>query len=344
MNKDLKLLFEEYKNHDYWDNNLINHSKVVDFESNGPRVLIEPPFRDNKGINFGSVLDTLITDTVNFNNLYTIVEENIIPNEKIQSFLKSIPGFGFIELRAVDKDFLVSEANRLELFPNCKKSETILNKIYLYSEYYDIIQKNRRKKIITRQMYESAVECVEALRSSKMTSWIFDNKFDILYQVPIFSDLYNGTKCKIDILCVDSVNKKIYPFDLKFSSFPENQFIQQAFYKFKYYREAELYENILKDFIDKSAFSDYEVEDFRFIVINDKTLTPIVYKFPIIYDEYDNLKIGNVKTVKPIKDVIDEMRWHIDMNEFDYERALYERMMLCQNEGETAMYPEISII
>lgn len=344
MNKDLKLLFEKYKNCNYWENDLINHSKVVDFETNGPKTLIKPLLKDNKGIDFGSVLDTLITDTENFNKLYTIIEDRIIPNEKIQNFFRFLIGYGFIGLKQVDKDLLVSEANRLELFPNYKKNETILNKIYLYSEYYDIVQKNRGKKIITRQMYESVVECIDALHSSKMTSWVFDNKFDILYQVPIFSELYCGTKCKIDILCIDSANKKIYPFDLKFSSFPENQFIQQAFYKFKYYREAELYENILKNLISNSEFSDYKVEDFRFIVINDKTLTPIVYKFPIIYDEYGNLKIGNVKTTKPIKDVIDEIKWHINMNEYDYERSLYERMMQCQSESETIMYPEVSII
>lgn len=344
MDKNLRNLLEKNKNEDYWDNYLINHSKVVDFENNGPSILIKPIAKENKGINFGNLLDTLVTDTTNFKNLYTVVDDNIIPNEKIQNFFKNIICFGAPALKSIGEDYLVSEANGLELFPNCKKKETILNKIYSYSNYYEIARKNRIKRIIPRKMYESATNCVEALHTSKMTSWIFDNKFDILYQIPIFSDLYSGTKCKFDLLCIDSNNKKIYPFDLKFSSFPENQFIQQAFYKFKYYREAELYENILKYFIGDSKFSDYEIEDFRFIVINDKTLTPIVYRFPVIYDENGDLKIGNIKTVKPIKDVIEDMRWHINMNMYDYERSLYEKMMQCQSESETITYPEVSII
>lgn len=344
MDKNLRYLFEKNKNKDYWDNYLINHSKVVDFENNGPSTLVKPVTKESKGIDFGNLLDTLVTDTTNFKNLYAVVDDNIIPNEKIQSFFKALVCFGALELKSVDENYLLSEATRLELFPNCKKNETILNKIYSYSNYYEIVRKNIRKKIIPREMYESATSCVGALRTSKMTSWVFDNKFDILYQIPIFSDLYGGTKCKLDLLCVDSNNKKIYPFDLKFSSFPENQFIQQVFYKFKYYREAELYENILKDFISRNKFSDYEIEDFRFIVINDKTLTPIVYRFPVIYDECGNLKIGNVKTVKPIKDIIDDMRWHIDMDEYDYERSLYEKMMQCQSESKIITYPEVSII
>lgn len=344
MERNLKKLLLRDKCEDYWAYNLINHSKVVDFENNGPCILTNPTKKENKGITFGSLLDTLVTDTKNFNKLYAVVDDNIIPSEKVQLFFKAILQQTRHSLQEIPEEYLLQLVNDLDVFPNCKKKETILNKINSYSEYYDICRTNTNRELVSRSTYESAVNCVDALVKSKMTSWIFDKKFEILYQIPIFSDLYGGTKCKLDMLCVDDTNKKIYPFDLKFSSFPENQFVQQAFYKFKYYREAELYENILKDLLSYNGFSDYEIEDFRFIVINDKTMTPIVYRFPIVYDEYNNLKIGNVKTVRPIKDVIEDIRWHIKLQEFDYDRSLYEKMMLCQNESSKVMYPEISII
>lgn len=344
METELKNLLLYNHEEDYWDNYLINHSLVVDFENNGPQCLCNPIQKTNNGIVFGNILDTLVTEPSEFDKRYFVVDDVKIPNEKINMFLKEFALWSMkIKLMEIDNDSLVAEALNRDIFPGCKKRETILSKLSSYSDYFDILLNNKYKKVIPSSLYKSVLDCVNALHSSNMTSWIFDGRYETLYQTIMFSSLYGGVKCKFDILLIDSKNKKIIPVDIKYSSFPESQFIQQVFYKLKYYREAELYHNII-DYLIKSNFPSYTVEDFRFVVINDKILSPTVYKFPVIYDENNYLKIGNVKTVRPISAVIDDIIWHRKIEEYSYDRSLYEKMLLCMNEGNEDEHPEISII
>ena len=78
---------------------------------------------------------------------------------------------------------------------------------------------------------------------------------------------------------VDHKNKRIYPIDLKTSSHTEWDFYQ-SFTQWRYDIQARLYWRIIRANLDKDDFyKDYELEDYRFIVVNRKTLTPLVWKF-----------------------------------------------------------------
>lgn len=344
MEPELKRLLLYNHEDDYWDNSLVNHSLVVDFENNGPQCLNRFEQKTNDGIIFGNILDTLITEPSEFEKRYFVVDDVKIPNEKINMFLRDFVHWSRrIKLMEIDNDSLVAEALNRDIFPGCKKRETILAKLSSYSDYFDILSEHKFSKIIPSSLYKSVLDCANVLHSSNMTSWIFDGRYEALYQTIMFSNLYGGVKCKFDLLLIDSKNKKIIPIDFKYSSFPESQFIQQVFYKLKYYREAELYYNIIDNLI-KLNYASYTVDDFRFVVVNDKTLSPTVYKFPVIYDENNCLKIGSMKTVRPISSVVDDINWHRKIGEFTYNRALYEKMMLCMNEGNEDEHPEISII
>lgn len=48
--------------------------------------------------------------------------------------------------------------------------------------------------------------------------------------------------------------------------------------------QARLYARILKDNVEKDPyFKDFEIANYRFIVVNKKTLTPLVWEFPLTF-------------------------------------------------------------
>lgn len=48
------------------------------------------------------------------------------------------------------------------------------------------------------------------------------------------------------------------------------------------YIQARLYWRIIRDNMDRDPyFKDFSLEDYRFIIVNPKTLTPLVWEFPL---------------------------------------------------------------
>lgn len=344
----IKSIFTNNNEQDYWTLHGINHSLIVDFENNGPCVL-DRNYKKQKSTDamiFGSLLDCLLTQPQEFLKRYHVVDDEKVVSDKFINAFYDI----YFEKRniksliEISSDKLYTIAKIYELFPTCKKKETIINKFLEMDASFKEYINARNKKIIKRSIYSAVVDCVDVLLKSDMTSWIFNKKHDIYYQVKLCSSIaHTDIKCMFDFIVVDHENKKILPFDLKYISYPEHQFLQQSFYKFRYYREAELYMYILKK-LGNTYFSDYTIEDFRFLVINDETKTPIIYKFPVIYNEQKELQIGSIKTVKPMQDVIADIMWHYKLNVYNYDRRLYEKMLASMNEGDTVEHAEINII
>ena len=93
------------------------------------------------------------------------------------------------------------------------------------------------------------------------------------------------------LIIVDYDNKTITPVDLKTSSHAEWEFYK-SFKEYNYQIQARLYWRILKDNLGKDEyFKDFKLLDYIFIVVNRKTLTPLVWKFPLT-SEYGTLKFG----------------------------------------------------
>jgi hypothetical protein len=80
---------------------------------------------------------------------------------------------------------------------------------------------------------------------------------------------------------VDYDKKKVYPIDLKTSSHAEWDF-QESFTQWQYMIQSRLYWRIIRaNMIKDDYFKDFTLEDYRFIVVNKNTLTPLVWEFPL---------------------------------------------------------------
>ena len=94
-----------------------------------------------------------------------------------------------------------------------------------------------------------------------------------------------------DLIVVDHKNKLIIPVDLKTSSKYEWDFYK-SFLDWHYFTQARLYWRVIRDNLDKDPyFKDFTLLDYKFIVVNKRTLIPLVWTFSST-QKYGELHLG----------------------------------------------------
>lgn len=153
-------------------------------------------------------------------------------------------------------------------------------------EYYALMYAANGRKILDIKTMEQVTAAVEALKNSPSTKFYFspNNPFNKKivreYQLK-FKAILDGVdyRCMADLLLVNHEEKTVYPIDLKTSSHTEWDFFE-SFVQWRYDIQARLYWRIIRANMDKDpVYKDYKLADYRFIVVNRYTLTPLVWKF-----------------------------------------------------------------
>lgn len=317
----------------------IGHSRLVNFEIYGPTSL-RPDFEIKKSdaMIFGSIVDALLTRPEYFEDEFTVVsdDEKLSPSEKkLIDYCCTIDDGLFLdwlhssvsiteELPSI-KDKLLDIMNAAEFFMT-RKNETRLNKIdelksQIYTYYYS---SKSDKQTITQTQCKEAAQCVEAIKNSELTKFIFEDPTLYYSQVQIFG---NDTKALFDLIYIDPINKVIHPIDLKTTVKPEREFIANSFYTHKYYRQAEMYTALLRNWLNMQDLYDWEIADFKFLVICKDTLAPTLYSFPVRYTDDNQLIISKNKTVPPYTKIIADMCWHTNSKQYMYPRSVYIELL-----------------
>lgn len=155
------------------------------------------------------------------------------------------------------------------------------------SQYYNLKYLAGDKTVVDTNTYNKVLAMVNVLKESPATANYFmpDEPFSNIkryYQLK-FKATFEGVdyRCMADLICADYENKKILPCDLKTSGSAEYSF-EHSFVHWKYMIQARLYWRIIRDNLDRDPyFKDFELLDYRFIVVNKETLTPLVWEFPL---------------------------------------------------------------
>ena len=241
---------------------------------------------ESPSLTFGSAVDALITGgqeefdkhflVANFPETKDSVKKIVIAlfntyKEEYTS-LNDIPDVTIIEQTVVDS------------FQLNWKPETRAKVIKEQgADYYSLLYLAEGKTLLDIATKEQVDNAVNALKTSPVTSVYFNNADDgmeRLYQLK-FKATFNGIdyRCMMDECVVDHTNKIIYPIDLKTSSHTEWDFYK-SFVDWNYAIQARLYWRILRNNMDRDDyFKDFKLDDYRFVVVNKKTLTPLVWKF-----------------------------------------------------------------
>lgn len=247
---------------------------------------------ESPSLTFGSIVDTLITGTEEeFNERFMVAQlENPISDTLVTITNKLFNTWKekFTSIRDIPDDIIVDTISNIS-WNNHWLPKTRAKKIKEdCAAYYKLLYLAEGRVIIDSFLYQEAINTVESLKSSVATKFyfeednIFDNNIERLYQLKFKSTFNNiDYRCMADLLLTIHDKKIVVPIDLKTSFKPEWDF-HKSFIDWRYDIQARLYWRIIRDNMDRDPyFKDFKLSDYRFIVANKKTLTPLVWTFGV---------------------------------------------------------------
>jgi len=237
----------------------------------------------------GSMVDDLITGgEEEFNQRFYVADFPSLGDKQQQIVDKLFENYSkdYAGLSAIPKQEFASVIRSVGYYSNRSDAVNISNIIKDCSQYYNLKYLAGDKEIVSADTYAKVLAMVNALKESPSTMRYFmpDEPFSNIkryYQLKFKAELegveYRGM---LDLVVVDYDRKVILPVDLKTSGSPEYHF-EHSFLKWGYSWQARLYWRLLRNTLDKDEyFKDFELLNFRFIVVNKETLTPLVWEFP----------------------------------------------------------------
>ena len=248
--------------------------------------------KESPSLRFGSICDAILTGGIDeFNNLFVVADlpstdgkEIKITNYLFDNYSSVFPTFEEIP------EGIILEAATLHSYGAANwRAETKINKITeAGKDYYNLKASVGNKTIITPKELEDAKACVRVLRESPATSGYFADNDELspirrYYQLKFAANFEGiGYRNMADLIIVDYEKKTVWPIDLKTSLWCAEWDFEENFKKYHYYIQARLYWRIIRANMNKdSYFKDFSLEDYRFIICNPKTLTPLVWEFPL---------------------------------------------------------------
>lgn len=240
---------------------------------------------ESPSLTFGSAVDSIITGGMQeFEERFLVADFPAISDSVLKMVKESFNrcSQNYRDLNDIPTQIIIDISEELKYQLNWKPETRAKVVKEQGAEYYSLMYIAQNKTILDTITYEKVLAAVDALRNSPATATYFAND-DIVerqYQLK-FKHTFDGIdyKCMMDLAIIDHNNKIIHPVDLKTSSHTEWDF-PDSFITWCYAIQARLYWNILRANMDKDEyFKDFELDDYRFIVVNKNTLTPLVWKF-----------------------------------------------------------------
>lgn len=293
MEKELKDISWQVDEPTYRADSALSYSTLAKYEREGFDKL-DKLFEhiSTPSLTEGSAVDAIITGGEDeFNANFVVLDINITDGGKDtcnQLLQMGLPFENFTEI----PEGIVSQAAKASGFWQADKWDKIRYKKVLetgnIAEYYNAMRHND-KTILDIKTFESVLAMVRALRESPSTAGYFADNDELspirrYYQLKFKARFGNvNYRCMMDLAIVDYEKKEIIPCDLKTSGHSEWQF-ENSFMQWMYPIQARLYAAVLKANLDKDPyFKDFKMLNYRFIVVNKKTLTPLVWEFPLTY-------------------------------------------------------------
>lgn len=238
----------------------------------------------------GSMVDCLITGSQDeFDDLYYVADypsigdkEQLVAKMLYEKYHDSYELFSYIP-----NDVILSVINEVGWQKNWRDETRVRVLSERIAMYYNLIIQADNKTVVDSNTYDRILKMVQTLKTSPTTQGYFvDNDpmssvkryYQLKFRAKFESVCY---RCMADLIIVDYEEKKVYPIDLKTSGHKEWDF-QDSFEQWSYMIQARLYWRIIKvNMSNDPYFKDFTLEDYRFIVINKESLTPLVWEFPL---------------------------------------------------------------
>lgn len=284
----------------------LSYSTLSRFEREGWRNLSSLfDKQETPALTFGSVVDCILTDgREEFDRRFIVCEfppltDNLV---KVTRSLHRMFGNEHRAIATIDEEKISEIAASNGYYSGSSyKSLRVKKVLENCQEYYSLLSLAGERTVINQSDYDDAITCVDELRNNNLTKAFFnvnpwETDIEKVFQLK-FKASFEGipVRCMFDELIVDHKSKVIYPIDLKTTGYPEEEF-QHSFMKWRYDIQAMLYTYILQETLKEHPyFKDFKIAHYQFIVINRRTVAPLVWIFKdnkCILDLEDNQ--GNI--------------------------------------------------
>lgn len=289
--KSLRDISWQVSEKEYREDSALSYSILARYEREGFNNLDKLFDRmETPSLTFGSAVDSIITgDQKEFDERFMVAEFPSIPDSivKIVKSLFKQCGNSYRTIIAIPDNIVIAETENQNYQMNWKPETRVKVIKEKGADYYNLLFVAGNRCIINTQTYQDVISAVKVLRESKATKFYFaeDNPFepDIerLYQLK-FKGEFNGITYRnmADLIIVNHKEKWVKPVDLKTSSHAEWDFYK-SFVDWRYDIQARLYWAIIRQNMDKDEyFKEFQLLDYNFIVVNKRTLTPLVWDCP----------------------------------------------------------------
>ena len=237
----------------------------------------------------GSMVDCLITGSrEEFDDLYFVTDYPSIGDKEQQIVLALYDRFHTTCMQFSDIPYeeILQAIYKFDWQKNWRDDTRVMVLSERGATYYNIKVQAGDKTVVDGNTYDRVIKMVQSLKTSPSTQGYFADNDSMspvrrYYQLK-FRAKFSGVnyRCMADLLLVDYEDKKVYPIDLKTSGHHEWDF-QDSFCQWSYMIQARLYWRIIKANMSQDPyFRSFSLEDYRFIVVNKKSLTPLVWEFP----------------------------------------------------------------
>lgn len=245
---------------------------------------------ETPSLTFGSAVDAIITGgQEEFDKGFMVAEFPSVPDSVVKVVKDLFKTFGDVcrSLNSICDSAVIDAAAKVSYQPNWKpetRARVIKEK---GAEYYNLMYVAGDRTILDTNTYQDVCNAVKALKESTSTKFYFaeNNPFEPeierFYQLK-FKGEFGGVTYRnmADLIIVNHKEKWIKPCDLKTSSHAEWDFYK-SFLQWRYDIQSRLYWAIIRQNMDKDEyFKDFKLLDYDFIVVNRKTLTPLVWTCP----------------------------------------------------------------
>ena len=308
MSRSLREISWQVPEETYREDPALSYSTLAKYERsgfNGLETLFDKV--ESPSLTFGQAVDSIITGgEEEFNQRFFVADMPETPDSvvKIVKDLFAVYGTSYNSIESIPDSNVLVVVNNNSYQQNWKPETRVKVVKEKGSRYYELLFLSGTKTILSSEVADNVYAAVRALKESEATKWYFeeDNPFDDsiqrFYQLK-FKATLNGIdyRCMADELIVDKKNKIVYPIDLKTSSHKEWDFYQ-SFVQWRYDVQARTYWRIIRKVMDADEeFKDYKLADYKFIVVNKETLTPLVWEFEST-TETGNLFFGKNKQIE----------------------------------------------
>lgn len=281
----LNITETEYHKRPTW-----SHSKIAKYAREGFAAIqhLHEPSKPTESMEFGSMLDSILTKGMDTVKEYAISDVAIPPAE--QSVFDRLLAVGHkAPFDQIPPQAVQAAIDACDSFcSKYKKPETRMAKLVETKEYYEI--RRTGKKVISKKDWNDAYQMAMQFRHDPYLKELFGtkstDKVEYLYQLKFEVDweLPNGKKVKVrimpDLLRVDHENKTVQYIDLKTSSDPGWRF-EENFLRFRYDLEATVYQDVLtKVMMSSEEYRDYTLLNTLFTDISRSDMIPVTYECP----------------------------------------------------------------